>query len=136
MRVFLKDERAFSLLEVLGALTIIAVILIPIYIMFYEGIRYVGMSKNQNQAASYGQERVEHIRNMTYESIDETNLPDETRTLGNMVFTNQVDVVSSPTEVEGADSNIKKIVVTVSWVENEATKTVSLATLRTKRLED
>lgn len=136
MRVFLKDERAFSLLEVLGALTIIAVILIPIYIMFYEGIRYVGMSKNQNQAASYGQERVEHIRNMTYESIDETNLPDETRIVGNMVFTNQVDVVYSPTEVEGADSNIKKIVVTVSWVENEATKTVSLATLRTEKLED
>ncbi|MDI6891860.1 MAG: prepilin-type N-terminal cleavage/methylation domain-containing protein [Actinomycetota bacterium] len=136
MRVFLKDERAFSLLEVMGALTIIAIILIPIYIMFYEGIRYVGMSKNQNQAASYGQERVEHIRNMTYTNITETNLPDETQTLGNMVFTNHVDVVSSPTEVEGADPNIKKIVVTVSWVENEATKTVSLATLRTKTLED
>lgn len=136
MRIFLKDERAFSLLEVMGALTIIAIILIPIYIMFYEGIRYVGMSKNQNQAASYGQERVEHIRNMTYESIDETNLPDETQTLGNAVFTNHVDLVSSPTEVEGADSKIKKIVVTVSWVENEATKTVSLTTLRTETLED
>ncbi|MDI6689413.1 MAG: prepilin-type N-terminal cleavage/methylation domain-containing protein [Actinomycetota bacterium] len=130
-----RSEKGFSLLEVLGAATIVALILIPIFIMFYEGVGFVSSSKDKNLATNFAQEKMEYLRNKAY---DDHELQDgtysDTRTAGGKIFNREVTIVSSPSEITNSNADIKRITVRVSWTREGQTQAVILVTYRARKL--
>lgn len=133
---FGKQEKGFTLVEVVAVVSILAIVLIPSFIMFYEGIRYVGTSKLRNQAITLAEEKMEEIRNTAYDNISTTepNPLEDSKTLGGITFSRDVDVVASPSEISGANNNIKKITATVSWTDAVGNKSVKLVSYRASQL--
>lgn len=132
----LAKEQGFTLIEVVVVMSILATAIIPTFIMFYRGISFVESSKAKNQAVAVGEEKIEEIRNLAYSSVPtaEPNSLEDTKTLGGITFARDVDVVSVPSEITGADANIKKVTVTVSWTDAIGSKSISLVTFRTLKL--
>lgn len=130
-----KNEDGFTLLEILGAVTLLAVSLIPIMLIFYSGTFNTTATTYRNIAADFAQQKIEVIRNMSYDNITTANLPSDNPESGDRSFTRTVTIVSSPSEIPSANADIKKITVTVSWVDGSGiTRSVSLVTFRSKWL--
>ncbi|MBI4743868.1 MAG: prepilin-type N-terminal cleavage/methylation domain-containing protein [Actinobacteria bacterium] len=128
----IKNENGFTLLEILGAVTLLAVSLIPIMLIFYNGTFNTRATTYRNVAIDFAQQKMETIRNMSYDNITAANLPSDNPESGERTFTRTVTIVTSPT---GFDSNMKQITVTVSWTDDSGnTKSVSLTSYRSKWL--
>jgi Tfp pilus assembly protein PilV len=127
-----KNENGFTLLEVLGAVTLLAVSLIPIMLIFYSGTFNTTATTYRNIATDFAQQKMEDIRNMSYDNITAANLPSDNPSSGNRSFTRTVTIVLSPT---GFNSDMKQITVTVSWVDGSGiTRNISITTYRSKWL--
>ena len=133
---FKSKEAGFTLVEVVVVLSILATSIILSTILFYEGIGYVENSKVRNQAIALAEQKIENIRNTGYASIptNEPNPLEDTKTIGGVTFTRNVDVVASPSDISGSNSNIKKITVTVSWTDATGSKSMRLITYRASYL--
>lgn len=135
---FTKNEQGLSLIEVLAGVTILAVALIPIMVMFSTGISGTMRTTYRNLATNLAQQKMEEIRNLTWnQSTDQIPLgtwytaPGESVQSGNKSLSRQVLVEKAV--VDGQERNdIRKITVTVSWTISGDTKSISLATYRFK----
>ena len=133
---FRRNDEGFTLVEVVVVLGILATSIVLSTILFYEGIGYVENSKVRNQAIALAEQKIENIRNTDYGSIptSEPNPLEDTKIIGGVTFTRNVDVVASPSDISGSNSNIKKITVTVSWTDATGSKNMRLITYRTSYL--
>lgn len=139
MKDWVRNQKGFTLVEVLTVVTILVLVLIPSLVMFWFGIRAVGVHKQRNTAIAFAQEKMEDIRNMAYDNITTANLPDDSRASGGATYQRHVDVAAPApaSEISNSDDNIKKITVTVSWTDvTGISKSISLVTYRTRRLQD
>lgn len=124
---FLKanmDERGFTLIEVVTAMTLIVIALIPIMLMFNTGVRSTDKASYHSVALGLAQERIEQLRDTAYNDL--ASVTDSSITISGATF-NRTVTVTTP------ESNLKKIVVNVSWTYNSANRSVSLTTYRTSR---
>ena len=134
MKNILKKENGFTLVEIMVAVLILGAALIPIFIMFSEGISLTARSTELNLAVNTAQDKMEEIRNMTHNSITIGTWPDEEVTIGNRSFVRHVTVTNS--DVSGAGGNLKKITVEVFWNHEDTTQSTSLMTYRCNKLEE
>lgn len=133
----IKSTDGLTLIEVLTVATLLIAVLVVMIFALTDGINAVGRSKHRNSAVTIAQEKMETIRNMSYDDITTANLSDDTKQTQGLTFTRHVDVeVPAPTsEIANADEHIKKITVTVSWTETRGeNRNVSLITYRTRKL--
>jgi len=134
MKFAFKEEGGFSLVEVMVAVALLAMVLIPIFIMFFEGINLTSRSTDLNLAVNCAQDKMEEIRNMPHSLITIGTWPDEEVLANNRTFVRHVTVANS--NVVGADENLKKIIVEVYWEHEGATLSTSLASYRCNKLEE
>ncbi|MDO8886437.1 prepilin-type N-terminal cleavage/methylation domain-containing protein [Candidatus Oleimmundimicrobium sp.] len=134
MKFFSKDERGFTLAEIMIAMTILVIGLIPIFVMFSEGIGLTARSTELSLAINSARDKMEEIRNITHNSITIGTWPDEEVVIGNRTFVKRVTVDNS--DVAGAGGNLKKIIVEVFWEHENTTESTSLVTYRCNKLEE
>ena len=134
MNNILKKENGFSLVEILVAIFILGAALVPIFIMFSEGISLTARSTELNLAVNSAQDKMEEIRNMTHNSITIGTWPDEEIAVGERDFIRHVTVAESG--IVGAGGNLKKITVEVFWSHEDTTHSTSLVTYRCNKLEE
>ncbi len=134
MKNFLKKENGFTLVEIMVAVLILGAALVPIFIMFSEGISLTARSTELNLAVNTAQDKMEEIRNMTHNSITIGTWADEEVTIGNRAFIRHVTVTNSG--VSEAGENLKKITVEVFWNHKDTTQSTSLMTYRCNKLEE
>lgn len=133
-----KSQKGFTYVEVMMTVAFLAITLIPMMIMFWSGTRFVNVTRERNNAAHYAEEKLEAIRDMSYDNITMGNLPDESKTASGIVFTRHTDVETAPAGFTGEGaSDMKKIMVTISWnSELGGSRNLSVHTYRTKKLEE
>jgi len=132
MRNFLKNQKGLSLIEVLAGLTILAVALIPIMMMFSTGLTGTVKTTYRNSALNLAQKKMEEIRNKTWtNATDEIPLGSSTVevTIGGRKFDLKTEIEKAFIRGELRD-DIRKITVTVSWTIGGDTKSLSLVTYR------
>lgn len=126
-----RDERGFSLLELIVSAAVMGVIIVAIY-TFFEQVRDVNRYANSmviaNQAA---QEQMEKYRNTPY-----NNLPTGTQNMNSMLT--PYPVLRSPrsatvaiTEIQ--PNGLKQIDLTITYTERGGTKTMQISTLVASR---
>lgn len=123
MKKLSLNDKGFSLLEMLIAVTILAFGLLAV-----AGLQVTAMKGNSNgnamtQATSYAEERIEQIRNTDYAAISYTPNPNVEANIDGSIYTRTTLV---ETDIPMAD--LKRITVTVSW-EINGTHQVVLRTI-------
>ncbi len=134
------DRRGFMLIEALTVLFIFSLITVTFYSVFTVGIRYIQDAKNRLGALAIASEKIEIIRNLTYDSIAtdggaiEGDIPQDEDIYENTrqyhVHT-EVAYVDDPFDGTGFSDVIwfedyKKVTLTVSWSNGENTEKVEL----------
>lgn len=134
MKFTFKREGGFSIIEIMVAVSLLAAVLVPIFIMFSEGINLTSRSTNLNLAVNCAQDKMEKIRNMPHALITIGTWPGEEVTANKRNFTRCVTVTDSG--VTGGDENLKKITVDIFWNHDGTTHSTSLTTFRCNKLEE
>jgi len=134
MKFTFKQEGGFSLVEIMVAVSLLAAVLIPIFIMFSEGINLTSRSTGLNLAVNCAQDKMEKIRNMPHALITIGTWPDEEVTTNNRTFVRHITVTDSG--VTGGDENLKKITVDIFWNHDGTTYSTSLTSFRCNKLEE
>ena len=112
------DNKGFSLLELLIALTILAVGLLAMAGLQATAIKGNSHGNAMSQAINLAEDRIEEIRNMDYSTISYAPNPNvETDLKG--YFTRETFV-----EIDTPLPDLKRITVTVSWKTNKPQQVV------------
>ena len=106
-------KKGFTLIEIITAITIMAVGILSILALFPVGFAASRRAADLTTAALYAQEKMEEIKMKGFANADSFN--GETETQG--IFTRTVLV----TNVSGYNGNLKEITVTVDWTERGKT---------------
>jgi prepilin-type N-terminal cleavage/methylation domain-containing protein len=121
----LRFEYGFSLMEVLVAVAIMAIIALSIMSLF-TGSLLLNTSTTQNtKALYYAQEKMEEFKSMSFGEVKKL-LPDSPLLEELIQDSSKFSRIS---EIELIDEELLKITVRVCWDNNE----VKLVTLKTKR---
>lgn len=116
LRSLFTNSQGTVLLEVLGAIVILAIIGL-LFVSFAEGIRMVATSKNKNQAIDLAQEKIEELKELEFSEIN-TNSGhyNDHPSLGGKQFNREVRVEPAPyASYPSSINEVKRITVTVSW---------------------
>lgn len=156
------DDKGFTLLEVLIALTILSIGILGIAGLAGTGIKSSSYSRSITQATNFAQEKLEGLMGVDYNNIQATDLagvdfarnctgpvgpanapvytctPTNTKTIGSTVYSwsytvTFIDLDANGTAAPSVDG-LKRIDLTVSWTDLlwHAQKSVTLVTLRSK----
>lgn len=71
-RSFLKNESGYSLVEVLAAIMILAIAIIPMVAMFDAGLRAANTSGNYDKARALANEKLEQAKSLSYSDVRDT----------------------------------------------------------------
>jgi|GEM_PF-1860457 len=71
----MRNEKGVSIIEVMIAMTILVIALLAMMSMFHVGIRQTSLSGNITTATQLANDKMEEIRNLPYESIDDSYYP-------------------------------------------------------------
>jgi len=142
MKVHLRSPKGLTLVEILLAVAIMAYVILGVAGLFNYITKSTMAGEFSTLAVSYAREKMEDIKNRTFDNIpDGTWSADQSR-LGqaeSMLFTRQVsvnymDVVSGVLIVSGAATDLKRVTITVTWSERQADRSVVLTSLVARRL--
>ena len=119
------EPKGFTLIEVLLGLVILAIGILGVASMHIGSVRGNFFSNNLTQAAILAQDKLEHLKYMSYDDsnlksgeYDEGIIPDT-------IFSRQYQVA------EDKGNSIKTITVTVQWID-KVRHDVTLTTIRAK----
>ena len=126
------DERGLSLVEGLVAAALVAIAFVAVSNLFPVGYSNITYGGNQTLASNYAQQKIEQLKNLSFDSINTTTCSSNVENLGNgfsrtCVLTLNVGVVGS---LQAAD--MKKVRVTVSWPDKYRPGSLSVETLFTR----
>lgn len=118
-----KRQRGFSLLEVLSAMTLFALVASALGGLATTSMTFTMQNKHATLAAMIGQQQLEDLRSLPYASI----LPSSTIvTMQGQAFTVATGVIA-----DSPAANMKDITVTVSWTGPEGSKSYAFRTIYT-----
>jgi len=101
----IHNQNGFSLLEIMISLVLLALIMLPMAVMFGHGAAFLRNNEIENTALLLAQRELEEIKTMEFEDIGDEN---KNVTQDGTTYT----VNTSVTE----NGNLKNITVTVAWV--------------------
>ena len=124
-RSMVSKKDGFSLIEVLIALTFLAIGLLAIASLQVTSVRGNFFSNNLMQATYVAQDRIENLKNMAFTSLPATgDYNDGTATLSGIVFTRKYSVMDN---VVG----YKEITYTITWNDG-VNHNISFSTFRSQ----
>jgi prepilin-type N-terminal cleavage/methylation domain-containing protein len=118
-----RNQRGFSLMEVLLALVLFATATVASMELIQRGQAGARGGEEALIATHLAQRRMEELRNVAYASVASESLAGISSPSGYSRFSRQVTVTTPYT-------NLKQVVVTVSWTTQGGTASVSLRTFR------
>ncbi len=131
-------EEGFSLLEVIAAVTVLGLILLPVYSMFAGGTFAALSGRHETVAVTLAQEGMEEIKGRGYGQLREYMAGREEASLEeNLGFYKRkaaMQILQLGEITAGGDGEIIVIKVTVSWGEGEGSRSVSLTSFLGKGL--
>ena len=120
-----KEQRGFTLIEVLVGLIILAVGLLSVAGMQITSIKNYYSSNNMTQATIYAQDKIEYLKNLSYSDSNLSSGQYNEGTISGTIFSRRYNIV------EDAGNSMKTITVTVQWTDRSS-HTVSFQTIRAK----
>lgn len=139
----LQENRAFSVIEALMAMTFMTLVLIALLGLLSASVKAISSSKVSTIATQIANEYIEKVRAMSYDQVGISGgnpsgmlSAEETKTVSGIQFTINHEVVWVDDSADGtstADANgsqdYKQVSVSVSWVnEQQVTRTVNAVT--------
>jgi prepilin-type N-terminal cleavage/methylation domain-containing protein len=121
----IRKAKGFTLIEVVAGLIILAVGLLGIAAMQVTSTKGGYFSNNVTQATFLAQDKLEYLKNLSYNDSDLSNGQHDEGILSGIIFSRQYHVL------EDAGNSMKTITVTVSWTD-QADHNISLSTIRSK----
>jgi len=115
--------RGFSLLEVLSAMTLFALVASAIGALATGSMRHTIRNRHATAAAMLAQQRLEDLRALAYADIAGGT---STATVGGQSFSVGTSVLA-----DAPGANMKTITVTVSWTGPEGTRSYAVQTIYT-----
>ena len=113
----------FTLLEVLAALSLFAIVASGTGAMALQSMRQTVANRHASHAAMLAQEELEYQRGLDFASIAART---QTRTMAGQLYTVQTGVLTSTPA-----SGMTKLTVTVSWTGPEGSKSYAVQTIYT-----
>ena len=114
----IKNQRGFTLTELLISLFILSVVLLALSTMVYSVMRATAQSKGMATATTLAQDRMESLKNTSFSSLASGS---DSTSLGNITYNRTSTVITV--------GNIKTITVAVSWTDR-LPHNVSITTVR------
>lgn len=124
-------KRGFSLLELIIAIAVLAIGLVGVLQIFPVGLRASYRSGMVTKAAFLAQNKMEEVKMAGFDAI--TALPPKISLAGTEGDFEWEIFIDEP-DLDGLESseNLKKVTVTISWVERNRTRTKDFVTYITK----
>lgn len=120
--------RGFSLVEGLIAAGVVAVAFMAISSLFPTGYANITYSGNQTLAQSYAQQKIEQLKNLSFDAIDGTACSTTAENLGNG-FSRTCTLTINVGVVGALQGDMKKVQVTVTWPKQVRIGSLSVDTL-------
>lgn len=117
----LKNESGYSLIEVMVAIMILALAIIPMVGMFDAGLRAAVLGSNFDQARALANEKLEDVRALEYEEAETSYPPTGAPATGTEgIFDYEVDTAYAELDggvvkTEPTARGMMKVTVTVDW---------------------
>lgn len=146
-----EDSQGFSLIELMVAVSVLSIFLLAVINAFFGIGRGILISKMHTIANNLAQEKIEYLKDISYYRLlvttqsdldtygyDNTTYTPETLTVGDNQFTRRVVIYKvrersdkkleevSPTTT---DTGLKKIKITILWIERNEEKSITLTNL-------
>ncbi len=118
-------RKGFTLIEVLVGFVILAVGMLAIAAMQITSTKSGYFSNNVTQASVLAQDKLEHLKNLSYRHSDLSGGQHNEGTISGTIFSRQYTVA------EDAGNSIKIITVTVQWTDRE-NHNISFSTIRSR----
>jgi hypothetical protein len=112
------NEYGYSLAEVLAAIVILTVAIIPMVGMFDAALRAVTASGDYDAARACAGQKLEQIRSLPYESVGA--LPDGTCEPSGLEYEVDEEFVDAGLENVEGDLGLTKVTVTVRWDDGDS----------------
>lgn len=135
-RLCSRFQRAFSILEVMVAVSILGIMTVSLYSGFSSGFAVVQLSRENLRATQILQEKMETLRLYTWEQIETpgfvpTNFTDvfyaSQDANPGLTYTGTVSIVTAPI-VETYSTNLKAVTVEVTWSSANVLRTRTMST--------
>jgi len=120
-----RKQNGFTLIEVVAGLIILAIGLLGIATMQITSTKGGYFSSNVTQATIFAQDKLEYLRNLSYNDSHLSNGLHNEGTISGTLFSRMVNVV------EDAGNSMKTITVTVQWADR-GNHRISFSTIRSK----
>jgi type II secretory pathway pseudopilin PulG len=109
-----EKESGYSLVEVLAAIIILTVAIIPMVGMFDAALQAVSTSGDYGVARACAGQKLEQVRSLTYETVS-GGLPDGTCEPSGFGYGIHEEYVNAELQEIGGDQGLTRVTVTVSW---------------------
>ena len=121
----IAGTKGFTLIEVVIGLIILAIGLLGIAAMQVTATKGCYFSSNVTQATFFAQDKLEHLKNLSYSDSDLGSGQHDEGTISGTIFSRQYHIL------EDVGNSMKTITVSVSWAD-QANHSISLSTIRSK----
>lgn len=109
-----QKESGYSLVEVLAAIVILTLAIIPMVGMFDTALRVVSTSGDYGVARACAGQKLEQARSLPYETVS-GGLPDGTCEPSGLGYEIQEEFVNAELQEIQEDQGLTRVTVTVSW---------------------
>jgi len=120
-----RKQNGFTFIEVVAGLIILAMGLLAIAIMQITSTKGGYSSSNVTQATIFAQDKLEFLKNLSYNVSDLNSGEHNEGTIPDTIFSRQYDVV------EDSGNSMKTITVTVHWTDR-VNHSISFSTIRSQ----
>ena len=132
-------ELAFSMIEILVAVVVLAIMFVSLYSSFSAGFAVIQLARENLRATQILQEKMETIRLYTWEQINTagfvpTNFVDTfyvTNNAGGLSYTGRVTISQAPI-TEGYSNELKTVRIQLQWVSAGVPRNREMRTLVTR----